>query len=121
LVSNAVLYTGSGQFACFELGLARTAYAAVDYNLCHAGGAAPWEAKGGDLRAWAAQSAPWDRASKAEPPRFKALAGPSYDLSPDSKESALVDAGHPTKSAPTAFGGAKRDSKPDIGAHEFRR
>jgi hypothetical protein len=120
LVSNAVLYAGSGQFACFELGLARTAYAAVDNNLCHAGSAS-WEAKGGDLQTWAAQSAPWDRASKAAPPRFKALTAPNYDLSPDSKESALVDAGHPTKSAPTAFGGAKRDSKPDIGAYEFRR
>jgi hypothetical protein len=121
LVSNAVHYAGSNSgFNCFALDLPSSSYTAVDHNLCffpNASGA-EWVDGAGDLAAWQSSSS-LDGSSLVADPAFTSLTGPGYDLAPSAATSPLVDAGHPSLSAPDDHAGQSRDAQPDIGAHEW--
>ncbi len=117
LVSNAIHYSGgSGNWACFDLDLASSAYAVVDNNLCGSG-SGEWERGSGDLASWQGASG-LDGASQALAPQFASSLAP-YDLRAASASSPMVDAGHSSASATTAYGGGSRDAQPDIGAYEY--
>jgi hypothetical protein len=122
IVSNAVLYTGTGRdWSCFDADLPAASYEAIDYNACHfpnAGSGGEWESGSGALAAWQAASG-FDGNSMQADPGFSSPAAPDYDLSAASETSAIVDAGHPALSASNDFYGRPRDERPDIGAFEF--
>ncbi len=119
LASNAIYYSGSGSFSCFELDLDVSAYDAVDHNLCYSpnSGDAQWVDGVGDLNAWQTSSS-FDLTSLVSDPGFTSITGPGYDLSAASAPSPLVDNGHPTQSSPEDLEGLPRDASPDIGAYE---
>ena len=121
LVSNAVQYAGSGAaWRCFRLGPAATAFAADDYNLCSAPGAAStWVEGTGDLAAWRLATG-FDLHSLVADPQFASLVGPAYDLRAGSSASPLVGNGAPLDSSPTDRDGLSRDATPDLGAYERR-
>lgn len=121
LVSNAIHYAGSNNgWSCFDVDLPTGSYDAVDHNLCFFPGAAgaEWVDGAGDLAAWQSATG-FDGSSLVADPAFASITGPSYDLSALSASSPLVDAGHPTLSAPNDYSGTARDAQPDIGAHEW--
>lgn len=124
VVSNAIHYTGTGTFTCFDLGLTASAYTAVDNNTCffpNANAASEWEAGSGTspspLGAWQGQSG-FGANSQNTNPEFKDPTLPLLDLSPQSISSPLVGAGHGT-SSPKDYRGKTRDAQPDAGAFEF--
>jgi hypothetical protein len=125
IVSNAIHYAGTGSgWHCLDAGLAASDYEAVDNNLCYfpsAGSGAEWEAGSGTspdpLAAWQAISG-MGASSLMEDPGFASPAGPDFNLRASSESAAMVDAGHPTLSAPLDFDGNARDSAPDSGAFE---
>ncbi len=115
VVSNALQYTGTGAWACFNLNLPSSSYATVDNNLCsYTSG--EWERGSGGLSSWRSASG-FDLNSLFADPQYLSRTIP-YDLRAGSASSPMVDRGHPTLSSPTAFGGVPRDTNPDIGAHE---
>lgn len=124
VVSNAILYPGTGSFDCLDLDLAPAAYDAVGHNVCWFPGTTSGEwnnGAGGDpdpLTAWQQASGLGDGSQNADP-GFAAPSAPSYDLSAASDSASMVDTGHPTLSATSAFGGLARDQQPDVGAFEY--
>jgi len=124
VVSNAILYAGSGNWNCFAIDLPATDYQAVDNNQCWFPNASSGEWVDGvgtnpdPLSAWQAASGLGVSSQEADP-GFANPAGPGFDLSATNGQVAMVDHGHPTVSAPLAFGGLARDSHPDVGAYEW--
>ncbi len=99
---------------CFDAGLAATAYAAFDYNVCDPG-AGSWVRGVGKLKDWQAKTG-FDTSSLAADPGYDAVS-PPYALSVGAS-SPLVGAGDPTRSSPTSISGAPRGSPSDIGAYQ---
>ncbi|MEZ4432766.1 MAG: hypothetical protein R3F65_10160 [bacterium] len=98
----------------FDLTLPDAAHV-VDHNLCHATGfGAQWHGDDALIR-WQERTG-HDAASTDADPRFVDAA--TGDLRATDAASPLVDAGHPTRSAPLALDGRPRGPRPDIGAHE---
>lgn len=125
VVSNVIHYSGSGDFKCFDLGLAASAYTAVDNNTCYfpnASASSEWEAGSGTnpnpLGAWQGQSG-FDANSQNVNPGFKDPILPLLDFSPQSISSPIVGAGHNTSSSAKDYRGKTRDAQPDAGAFEF--
>ena len=123
IVSNAVHYSGSGNFNCFNFNLPASAYTAVDNNTCFFpnSNTAQWEAGSGTspspLGAWQAQSG-FGTNSKNINPEFTDPTLPLVDLSPKST-SQIIGAGHTTRSSQKDFRGKSRGNNPDAGAFEF--
>jgi MYXO-CTERM domain-containing protein len=125
IVSNAIHYSGTASsWRCLDAGLAPADYEAVDNNVCFfpsAGSGAEWEDGSGTspdpLAAWQAASG-LGASSVMEDPGFSSPDGPDFNLRASSESAAMVDAGHPTLSAPLDFDGNARDSAPDSGAFE---
>jgi hypothetical protein len=121
VVSNAVQSTAaSGAWACLSLDLAVSAYATVDNNVCGflAGAGHEWEEGSGTLANWRATSN-FDLASNASAPGFASPTAPDYNLTASSAAVAMVNAGHPSASAPLEYFGNPRPTPPDAGAYEF--
>lgn len=121
VASNAIeSVAASGSWSCLSLGLAPSAYATVDGNVCGfvAGAGREWEEGSGSLAAWRVASG-LDGASIDAAPGFAAPAAPDYDLRAGSVAAAMVGAGDPVASAPTGFDGLPRDADPDAGAYEL--
>ena len=97
----------------------------ADHNICHyqAEEQGGWTSDGWNditpmsLDEWQEQTG-FGANSLNELPVFISTVGPDYDLRPDLLSSPLIDAGHPTLSAPKDFSGNDRDASPDVGAHE---
>ena len=124
VVSNAIHYTGTEKFTCFNLGLATSAYTAIDNNTCYfpnALASSEWEAGSGTnpnpLGAWQGLSGVSVNSQNVNP-EFKDPSLPQVDLSPQNISSAIVGAGHNT-SSPKDYRGKTRDAQPDAGAFEF--
>lgn len=114
ILSNAIQYTGSdSNWNCLEADLPAASYNTIDYNVCGYG-AGEWANGVGNLSVW--QILGWGTSSQAADPGFTS----SSDLSPISESASIVDAGHPTLSAPNDINGDPRDLVPDAGAYEFR-
>ena len=114
IVSNAIRMTGSDTNAyCFDLSLAPSSYAAIDYNVC-GNSAGQWATTASNLTSWQGQG--WGANSQAAAPGFTS----STDLRPNSETAVLVDAGSPTLSSPFDFNGGVRDAQPDAGAFEWQ-
>ncbi|MFV1983693.1 MAG: hypothetical protein ACC657_09165 [Thiohalomonadales bacterium] len=127
VVSNAIHYTGSGRYTCFNLGLAASAYTAVDNNICHfpnATAQSEWEAGSGTnpspLGAWQGRSS-FDVNSQNANPGFKNPNRPTLDLSAQNGSSRMINAAHISRSATTDYQGKSRGTQPDVGAFEFGR
>ena len=123
IVSNAILYSGMGDWNCLDADLGASSYDVIDHNACHFPAAdAEWEDGSGTspdpLLAWSSASG-FDTRSLLDDPGFSSPAGPDFDLSAASDASAIVDAGHPTLSSPIDIEGNARDTNPDIGAFEY--
>ncbi len=117
VASNAVHYSGSGDFACFDLDLPKSAYSTVDNNLCFTPNSkARWENQAGSLATWQAASG-FDQKSTTKDPGFASLIAP-FNLAAASKIATMVDRGHATQSSPVAIDGKDRTTTPDIGAYE---
>ena len=113
IVSNAIQMTGSDINAyCFDLSLAPSSYAAIDYNVC-GNSAGQWATTAANLASWQGQG--WGANSQAAAPGFTS----STDLRPASETAVLIDAGSPTLSSLTDFNGDVRDAQPDAGAYEW--
>lgn len=56
---------------------------------------------------------------QAVTPGFASPVAPGHNLSARTAASAMVDAGHPTPSAPRDLYGVLRSAPPDAGEHEF--
>ena len=123
ITSNAIHYSGSGTFSCFNFNLPASAYTAVDNNACFFpnSNTAQWEAGSGTspspLGAWQAQSG-FGTNSKNVNPEFTDPTLPLVDLSPKST-SQIIDVGHTTRSSLKDFRGKTRGATPDAGAFEF--
>jgi hypothetical protein len=117
VTSNAIHFAGTAEFACFDLGLPKESYRAVDNNLCFFPKAqARWENKAGSLSNWVTTSG-FDKSSASKDPGFTSLIAP-FNLAAASAIAAMVDKGHATQSSPMAINGKLRVSAPDIGAYE---
>ncbi len=113
IVSNIIsLDDGNG----FAMNLADSNYTSVDYNMMELLNNAKWGA-GQNLSSWSS-SRGFDLHSFTGDPLFTSPGFPNYNLIPLST-SPVVDAGHPTLSAPTDYTGAPRNAPADIGAFEF--
>jgi len=123
IVSNAIVYAGSGSWSCIDANLDPGDYDEIDMNACHFPGASgEWNSGSGTspdpLSAWQAASG-FGSGSILADPAFSAPAGPDFDLSAADASSPMVDAGHPTMSSTVDIAGMARDAAPDIGAHEY--
>ena len=123
IVSNAIHYSGSGRFTCFDLDLPASAYTTIDNNTCYfpnALSSSEWEAGSGTtpspIGAW--QATGFGVNSQYANPDFKDPTLPLVDLSPLSSSSATVNAGHSSSSSKD-YRGKTRDSQPDAGAFEY--
>ena len=120
LVSNIVyLNAPASGAACFDTrNILVAKFTAMDYNLCyHLGGTLPiWDQARSTLAA--NQAASFDTHSLMSDPLISTPASNGYSLAIPTGSPAK-NAGHPTKSSRTAFGGVLRDANPDIGAYEF--
>lgn len=122
IVSNAILYGGSGgSFTCLSVGLPAASYEAIDHNLCFMPAATSkrWAESlpfsSDPLVAWQSAS-PFDDHSRMVDPQF--TNAPGGGLTIGGAASPLVGAGHPTLSASLDFAGAVRPVAPAIGAFE---
>jgi hypothetical protein len=124
VVSNAIHYTGSANYTCFNFDLPASAYTAIDNNICYFPNAltsSKWEAGTGTtptpLAAWQASSG-FGLNSKNENPGFKSPNLPSINFSNQNLSSAIVNSGHKTLSSTFDIQRKIRDSSPDVGAFE---
>lgn len=122
VVSNAIHYSGTGNFRCLDTSLAAGAYRAIDNNKCFFPNTS---------------SAEWERGSGTSPTPLGAWQGvygmglnsgygdPGFrnpeqgDFTPNSDSGGMVGFGHETLSAPNDFRGKSRDVQPDAGAFEY--
>ena len=117
VTSNAIHFAGTAEFACFDLGLPKASYKAIDNNLCFTPNAnARWENKVGTLANWVSSSG-FDKSSASRDPGFASLVAP-FNLAASSAIAAMVDKGHATQSSPMSIDGKQRSMPPDIGAYE---
>ena len=120
VVSN-LIYFGSGTTtasACFNTaGLAPSAFAAFDYNLCRfSANPGAWDSARTTLSAQ--QAVKLDLHSMTVDPSLIPPTAPAFALTVPAG-SAVVKAGHPTLSSKKAFGGVERGTAvPSIGAYE---
>jgi len=124
LVSNAIHYSGTGNFSCLNVELPASAFRAVDHNLCFFPNAswAEWERGSGTsptpLGAWQGASGMGFN-SEDRNPGFNQPELPYMDFTPVSDTAGVVEFGHDFLSAPKDFRGKNRDARPDAGAFEF--
>lgn len=115
IVSNAIYYSGTGDFNCLNASLSASAYTAIDNNICYfpnASGSSEWNNGSGNQTPVGANSQNID-------PGFTNPSLPNVDFSLLSSTSGAVGAGHNTLSATKDFRGKTRDGQPDAGAFEF--
>jgi len=123
VVSNAIHNTGaSSGFNCLDVDLPPSAYTEIDHNLCWFPDApnAEWANGFGSspdaLQAWRNATGFGDESAMADP----GFADPAaFDLAAASEAVAMIDAGHPSLSSSTGFGGSTRGADPDAGAWEW--
>jgi len=113
IVSNAIRYSGSNNgWDCLRATLPAASYEAIDYNVCGFSSGS-WAQGFSALSDWQGQG--WGQQSQEADPGFLS----DTILIAGSESAAMVDAGHPTLSAPTSINGIIRDGNPDAGAYEF--
>jgi len=119
VVSNLVYFGGTSttSTSCFNTsGLATTAFAVFDYNLCYFSAVAgKWDATRGALSAQ--QTAGLDAHSQTANPLLSVPVAPLFTMSMPGTSPA-VKMGHPTLSSKLANGGLRRDGASDIGAFQ---
>ena len=123
LVSNAIHYSGTGNFNCINVGLSPSAYRAIDHNTCFFpnSSSVEWEDGSGTsptpLGAWQGIHG-MGLNSQNQNPGFESPELPqvNFDLRSDA---AGRNSGSVTLSAPKDFRGKNRDARPDAGAFEF--
>lgn len=114
VISNAIHYTGTGDFNCVSLDLPTSAYSAIDNNVCYF----PNASSGSEWKNGSGNQTPVGSNSKNANPMFTSPGLPQVDFSLQAA-SAARNAGHSTLSAAKDFRGKTRDSQPDAGALEF--
>ncbi len=113
IVSNAIRYSGSNSgWDCLRATLASASYEAIDYNVCGFSSGS-WAEGYAALSDWQGQG--WGQHSQTADPGFLS----NSILMAAVESAAMVDAGHPTLSAPTSINDIVRDGNPDAGAYEF--
>lgn len=120
MVASNLLYFGGGTTAataCFNTsGLAVSAFAAFDNNLCYFSAVqGVWDTTRTTLATQ--QAAGLDLHSLAANPNLNTPTAPAFALTVIAN-SPVLNAGHPTLSSKFGKGGVKRDASPDIGAYE---
>ena len=117
-VASNLIYFGAGSSAataCFNTsGLATTAFAAFDYNLCYyAATAGKWDTTRATLATQ--RAAGLDAHSQTANPILTTPVAPHFSIAMGA-DSPAIKAGHPSSSSKLSLGGLRRDASSDIGA-----
>lgn len=117
-VASNLIYFGAGSAAttaCFNTsGLATTAFATFDYNLCYyAATAGMWDTTRATLTTQ--RAAGLDAHSQTANPVISTPVAPLFSIAMGTNSPA-INAGHPSSSSKLSLGGLRRDAISDIGA-----